>query len=341
MAKDGTVLPAAKYTRGGGAGATISDQAADDRVLDLLAGGATLVLQALHRTWPPLVDFAGGLARELGHPVQVNAYITPSQNQGFAAHYDTHDVFVLQVAGTKHWYVHAPVVPDPLPDQPWQDSAATVAARATEPPEFDAVLKPGDALYLPRGYIHSATALGRASIHLTVGVHPLTRHDLVRHLLALLPADPSLRSSLPIGRLADPEVLAPHLAQTLEHLHRRLDRVDARAVAQRLGAQLAQQSPPEPLGPLAQLEAASAVGPVTPLRLRSGLHLRLDHAGEGVCLRLPEKTITFPAVAEAALKAILSGDAFAPAELPGLDASERLVVARRLLREGVLVPAAR
>jgi hypothetical protein len=46
-------------------------------------------------------------------------------------------------------------------------------------------------------------------------------------------------------------------------------------------------------------------------------------------------------VAEAALKAILSGDAFAPAELPGLDASERLVVARRLLREGVLVPAAR
>ena len=169
MAQDGTVLPAGRYTRSGGAGAAINDQAADDRVLDLLAGGATLVLQALHRTWPPLVHFAGTLARELGHPVQVNAYVTPSQNRGFAAHYDTHDVFVLQVAGAKRWSVHAPVVPAPLPSQPWQDNAAAVAARATEPPQIDAVLEPGDALYLPRGYIHSATALGTTSIHLTVG----------------------------------------------------------------------------------------------------------------------------------------------------------------------------
>ena len=97
MAKDGTVLPPARFTRGGGAGAGIADQAADDRVLAQLADGATLVLQGLHRTWPPLVDFGSRLADELGHPVQINAYITPPQNHGFAPHYDVHDVFVLQV----------------------------------------------------------------------------------------------------------------------------------------------------------------------------------------------------------------------------------------------------
>ena len=72
-------------------------------MLAQLAGGATLVLQALHRTWPPLIRFGTELAAELGHPVQINAYITPPENQGFAAHYDTHDVFVLQVAGSKRW----------------------------------------------------------------------------------------------------------------------------------------------------------------------------------------------------------------------------------------------
>ena len=101
MAKNGSVLSTATFTRSGGVGAGITDQVADDKVLAQLSDGATLVLQALHRTWPPLVRFGSALAAELGHPVQINAYVTPPQNQGFSAHYDTHDVFVLQVAGTK------------------------------------------------------------------------------------------------------------------------------------------------------------------------------------------------------------------------------------------------
>ena len=144
MAKDGTVLAASRFTRGGGAGAGVTDQAADDRILTELGGGSTLVLQGLHRTWPPLVDFATDLAAELGHPVQVNAYITPPENRGFAAHYDVHDVFVLQVAGHKRWHVHEPVVRNPLPDQPWQQHRAAVASRAAEQPLIDVVLKPGE-----------------------------------------------------------------------------------------------------------------------------------------------------------------------------------------------------
>ncbi|KPC69204.1 hypothetical protein ADL27_54620, partial [Streptomyces sp. NRRL F-6602] len=71
--------------------------------------GATLVLQALHRTWQPVAEFCAGLGTELGHPVQANAYVTPPQNRGFDDHYDVHDVFVLQIEGTKRWLVHRPV----------------------------------------------------------------------------------------------------------------------------------------------------------------------------------------------------------------------------------------
>ncbi|MDT4925991.1 MAG: bifunctional lysine-specific demethylase and histidyl-hydroxylase [Pseudonocardiales bacterium] len=340
MAKDGTVLPAARFTRGGGAGASIADQAADDKVLATIADGATLVLQALHRTWPPLVHFGSRLAAELGHPVQINAYITPPQNQGFAPHYDVHDVFVLQVAGRKQWTIHPPVVEAPLDDQPWEQRRAEVAARAAEAPLIDTVLEPGDALYLPRGTVHAAQAQGELSIHLTVGVHPVTRYQLVRHLLDLVQDDPELRAALPMGvDLSDPAVLSEHLTATVDLLRARVGAVEPADVARRVGENLMRRTRPEPIGPLAQLAAAATLEPTTRLRLRAGLRARLDGAGEQLRLVLLDRTIALPAATSDALKVVLAGAAVTPAELPGLDGDEQLTFAARLLREGVLVPA--
>jgi hypothetical protein len=341
MAKGGEIVPAARFTRGGGAGATIADQAADDRVLDELAAGTTLVLQALHRTWAPLVAFGSELATELGHPVQVNAYVTPAQNQGFAPHYDVHDVFVLQVAGRKRWRVHEPVLTDPLDDQPWEQRRPAVAARAAGAPIVDELLEPGDALYLPRGYLHSAVAQGELSIHLTVGVHPLTRLHLARHLLAAAAGDAALRTSLPMGDdLGDPAVLEPHLRDTLAALHRHLDRVPPADVADLVAADLVRRTRAQPVGPLAQLAAASAVTAGTVLRLRAGLRCSVARDGTGdLRLRLLDKAVPLPPAAEAAVKTILRGEPFTPDELPGLDADQQLAVVRTLLREAVVVAA--
>jgi ribosomal protein L16 Arg81 hydroxylase len=73
------------------------------KVLGLFADGATVVLQGLHRYWPPLTELVRGLELALGHPCQANAYLTPPGSQGFAVHSDSHDVFVFQTAGTKQW----------------------------------------------------------------------------------------------------------------------------------------------------------------------------------------------------------------------------------------------
>ena len=115
--------------------------------------------------------------------MQANAYVTPPQNQGFSAHYDVHDVFVLQIAGEKRWRIHPPVLVSPLRDQPWNDRKADVEKRAEEPALIEAVLTPGDCLYLPRGYLHAATALGGVSTHLTLGIHVWTRFALVQQLM--------------------------------------------------------------------------------------------------------------------------------------------------------------
>jgi bifunctional lysine-specific demethylase and histidyl-hydroxylase NO66 len=54
---------------------------------------------------------------------------------------------------------------------------------------------------------------------------------------------------------------------------------------------------------------------------------------------LLDRTIDLPASTSDAVRLVVDGRAFTPADLPGLGAEEQLRLTRRLLREGVLVPA--
>ena len=340
MAKEGTVVPTARFTRGGGAGAEIGDQVADDKVAAQLADGATLVLQGLHRTWSPVVEYAAGLTAQLGHPVQVNAYVTPSQNTGFSPHYDVHDVFVLQLFGRKRWRIHEPVLPAPLRDQPWDTRRDQVEARAATEPLLEVTLEPGDALYLPRGYLHAATALGEVSGHLTIGVQPVTRAFLAERVVGTLASDPELRASLPAGvDLTDPAVLAGELTSTRAALHAAIDRLEDSEVATAVAEHLAARTRPAPLSPLAQVVAADTLVVSDTVVLRPGLRCRLTADGDRVKLRALDKTLTLPATVREALEQVVRGAALRVGDLSGLDQADALTLARRLLREGVVVPA--
>jgi lysine-specific demethylase/histidyl-hydroxylase NO66 len=336
MTRNGDVLAPRRFTRGGGAGADIADQIADDKVLAEFSAGSTL---GLHRTWAPLAEFAVALSSQLGHPVQINAYVTPPQNQGFAPHYDVHDVFVLQFSGRKHWRVHEPVLQAPLRDQPWDARKAAVAARAADPPLIEAVLECGDSLYLPRGYIHAAASLGEISGHLTVGVHPVTRHTLVAELFAALAEDVELRSSLPVGvDLSDPDVIGGELEATVAALRAAIDRFDRDAVARGVGRHLAAATRPAPLAPLQQFSAAATLGPESPVRLRRGLRLTLRKEDDQLVVGLFDKDLRLPAAVTEAVRAATSGRRVTADSLPGIDPVEGVVLLRQLLGEGIVVP---
>ncbi|MDN4595771.1 cupin domain-containing protein [Leifsonia virtsii] len=343
MAKEGTVLPPARFTGPGGFGAEVADQLDAAKVLAEFADGATLVLQGLHRTWPPIAEFSRRLAEELGHPAQVNAYITPASSRGFDPHYDVHDVFVLQIAGEKHWRIHEPVHVDPLRDQPWSDHRAEVAARAQERPTIDETFRPGDALYLPRGWIHSAEALGGVSVHLTIGVAAYTRHDVVQEAVARAADTAELRASLPLGfDPADPAAVAPVVEQTVEALISALADPSARdavaaAVSDRLRRRRRSDSPAAPVRPLATIAAADRMGPDSVVVVRPGLGADVTVEVETVTVRLPTKKVALPIAAREAVEALLSGRPVAVGALP-LDERSAVVVARRLLREGIVVP---
>lgn len=327
VARNGATLPDASFTASAGVGATIADQLDDTALWREFSGGATLVLQALHRTWEPVADLSAGLSAELGHPVQANAYVTPPQSRGFDDHYDVHDVFVLQIEGTKRWLVRRPVHPDPLPDQPWTDVRSAVVEAAEGEPYLDAVLAPGDVLYLPRGWLHAARAQGAVSIHLTLGVHIWTRYALAEQLtqsaLALLRDDPGMRGALPLGvdgpagelgTVRDRLVAAVRAADPTPLFHRARRR----------------QGRPAPLGPLAQLAAVDGLRPTSTVRLRGALQARW----EGTRLITRVGWLDFSASDLPSVTRLLDGGVHTAGDLG-------VALVERLLRAGVLVPAER
>ncbi|CAN5420920.1 hypothetical protein BH23ACT6_BH23ACT6_09240 [soil metagenome] len=343
LAKNGTTLPESAYTIGGGVGAGVNDQVNDDAVLALFADGATVVLQGLHRTWEPIMAWSGQLAAELGHPVQVNAYVTPAQSQGFADHYDVHDVFVLQVHGAKEWSIREPVISAPLRDQPWADRKADVEAAAAGPPTIRAVLSPGDCLYLPRGFIHSATALGGVSIHLTVGVHGWTRHHLAQALLDRarrgLSSQLGVRQSLRLGvDVTDPAQLTDDVEVARQALLEAISSVDATQVAQLMTVQARAAQRPERVAPIATVGALAQLDGSEWLRLRRHLVVKHGAPDDTGRVQVRSKAGRFVVQPEKvdALRMVLDGEALRVDDLHEQPAIAR-EAARTFVQHGIAV----
>ena len=338
VAQDGTTLNSSRYTGGGGVGAGVADQVSDVHLAQLFADGATIVLQGLHRTHSPIIDFSQQLGAELGHPVQVNAYLTPPQSQGFSSHYDVHDVFVLQIAGEKRWQIHEPVLRAPLRDQPWTDHRVAVELAARGEPLIDEVLRPGDALYLPRGFLHSAVALGETSAHLTFGVHVWTRRHLLEQLLAASGESEELRSSLPLGiDVTDPDRLRDELTESASLFAQLLGTVPASTVAAGLVGAVMDAARAEPVRPLAQAAAAASLTPEDRVRWRAALRVGLSYQGEQLSVRTPDGVVLVPASAAETVERLRRGDVVRVSELaPGASGLE---LGRTLLRTCLAVLA--
>jgi hypothetical protein len=178
-------------------------------------------------------------------------------------------------------------------------------------------------------------------MHLTLGVRAANRYAVVEALLALAVGEPALRSGLPLGLdVTDPDQLAPELAATAGALRDWLTDPDPDAVAAQLRRLEWQTTRPAPIRPLAQTDAIAGLDHETVLAPRGGLRWRITAPAAGrVSLQLPDRTLTVPSICEPAIRALLAGPDIRVGDMPGLDADDRLTLARRLLREAIAVPA--
>jgi len=280
------------------------------RVLAEFEAGATIVLQGLHHSWLPLARYCRLLEGLLGHTAQANAYFTPRSSQGLPVHHDTHEVFSLQVAGTKRWLVYEPVLELPLKTQRYRS-----ALGAPGEPVLDVTLRAGDTLYLPRGWLHQALTSDTDSLHITVGVNVRTWLDEARAALEERADEVDYRRALDSPPPAVPEL-------------------DAEAAAIRARRRLVRTRRPILDGQLSELRALDSLTADTELVRRDTVIADLD----GTVLSFEGKTLRFPERVAAELELLVTTEEpFRPADLPGeLDEAGRLVLVRRLVREGFL-----
>ncbi len=172
----------------------------------LLRQGATLVLNRIENHSVMAKRLCSEIGRFVGHQTTSNAYVSFSGNGTFGKHWDTHDVFAIQLIGKKRWQVFAPTLPLPLSHQTSERSQHTCPSVAA----LDCVLETGDLLYIPRGWWHQVTPFQQGSLHLSVGVYLPTVNDYLmwvcsRHLPALLDARRGVVDAASLAGL--PEVL--------------------------------------------------------------------------------------------------------------------------------------
>jgi lysine-specific demethylase/histidyl-hydroxylase NO66 len=314
VVKDGLVLPASRFTRSATmAGSPLTGLVDARKVLALFDDGATVVLQGLHRYWPPLTRLVRELELALGHPCQANAYLTPPGSQGFARHSDTHDVFVFQTHGRKQWEI----------------------VEGDE--EREVLLEPGLSMYLPTGTPHSARSQAQTSLHVTVGINRLNYRDVLRRLSEQVLADERYDEPLPAGYVDDPSRLAHRLAEELAAFGAGVSDLEARAVAEERAAAFLRERTPVLRGGLNDLVALDRMDDGTLLERRPTAACVLRPEGEKLSVLLGDRELRMPARLLETMEFVRDHESFRVADLaPWLEGGSRLVVARRLVREGLL-----
>lgn len=304
------------------------------RVYQLFAEGSTIALAFLDTVVPALALFCRTLESEFSFPFQANVYLTPAGAQGAKPHYDTHDVFVLQVAGSKKWTIYGTPVDLPLAGQ---DFDSSLHERGAPTLEFE--LDAGDVAYIPRGVVHDAHSTGAVSLHITAGILRYTWADLLLEFVASASLNnPAFRKSLPPGFARPDFERAPAREMLRNLLKQAWAESNFEVTLDRFVDEFISACPPLLRGQMEQMGALDRLAVDSVAGARQGVICRLQPDGETVSLDCYGRKITFPSHAREAVQFALSHAEFVVRDLPGnLDDVGKLTLVRRLIREGIVV----
>ena len=178
-----------------------------------LSTGASLVANDVHTLTPALAETSAMLGRAFAGMVGANVYCSFGGVRAFATHFDLHDVFAVQVEGEKTWRLYENQAENPV-DLPIDDDQIVRWFEQTRGRTMqDVLMRPGDVLYLPRGWYHDALAEPGASLHVTLSVMPLYGRILFSLLEKAALQDPAFRAWLPPAALDDGKTLQAHLTE--------------------------------------------------------------------------------------------------------------------------------
>lgn len=307
------------------------------RVYELFGTGATISIRHLHESMPELAALCRSVEKVFSGHFQTNIYLSPPNAQGFGTHFDSHDVFVLQVAGSKVWTLNDTLIELPLHAQGF-DKEKHIPGPVTR--EF--TIRAGDLFYCPRGLFHAARSTDEFSLHITLGLIGKTWADVMMEAVsAACLASPALRANLPVG-FANAHFDAAQAQTQFRALIESFARsAELAPVLERFVQDFVTSRRPDLSGMLQQAGEVPLITPDTRVEPRPHLIYRLRTDGEQIALMFGSSTITFPAFVRETLEFALHGAPFAVRDLlGGLDDEGKIVLVRRLVKEGLLLVSA-
>ena len=304
------------------------------RVCQLFGEGSTITLAYLDNVLPKLTRFCRSLESEFSCPLQTNIYLTPPAAQGARTHYDTHDVFVMQVAGSKEWTIYNTPLELPLSGQEFD-----AAAHSIGPPTLQFTLIAGDVAYVPRGALHEARSTNEISLHITAGVLRYTWADLLLEFVAGASLnDAAMRKALPPG-FARSEFDRTAARKTFGELLQRIAAYgDFDRALDHFVDEFLVSCPPLLRGQLSQVAGQEHLTLDGTVAVREAVIWRIETEDDSMVIRCANRRIKFPTHAGEAVRFALNQRRFVVRDLPPvLNDEGKLALVRRLIREGFLM----
>lgn len=168
-----------------------------DKVQEWVRRGASVVMNDVDSLTPGLAAVSAALEGAGLGKAQANVYISFQSHKAFHSHYDTHDVWAVQVEGEKTWNIWEGRAEWPIPHPVFRGQSQEQHDRAKGALRAQVTLRKGDVLYLPRGWYHDALAEAPHSVHIAYGVHAPIGMDLLNILSERAIYDAEFRKPLP------------------------------------------------------------------------------------------------------------------------------------------------
>ncbi|WP_298470553.1 cupin domain-containing protein [uncultured Erythrobacter sp.] len=164
-----------------------------DALMRLKAQKTSIYVHSIDRMVQPIRELVRDMTATGYFAARVYAMYSPANAHSTPKHVDPTDVIAMQLHGSKDWLIDTqPKIANLMPGTSMIQSSD---GDFIEPAEYS--IAPGEAMFIPRGFLHHAKSSNEDSLHLVVALQPLTWMDVMENIAKVwAEQQPELRASV-------------------------------------------------------------------------------------------------------------------------------------------------
>jgi len=190
-----------------------------EKVFELLRRGASIILLDIESLAPGVLAVIEIIERELAAKCTANLYYSQNSSRALNVHFDSHDVYALQIYGCKTWRLYEGKELNPIGRADIQHISQSGNEEHCGRVDEEVIMRPGSLLYIPRGRYHDALADTADSVHVSIACNEPNGLDWLARFWDRLVADPAFRANLPLLRATDHrDAMAHHIDDLVARL---------------------------------------------------------------------------------------------------------------------------